>query len=122
VVEAQHGDVRQVLEPERLPRAPLVEPLRSPCEGVVAAIDAQTVGVAAVRLGAGRATKLDLIRHDVGFVLHKKVGDRVALGEPLLDVHAGDRPTLEAAMREVAAAYAYSDEPVAPLPVLFDHA
>ena len=44
--------------------------------------------IAAMQLGAGRATKEDIIDPAVGIVLHKKVGDKVAVGEALLTIHA----------------------------------
>jgi pyrimidine-nucleoside phosphorylase len=122
VVDAQGGDASQVLEPERLPHAPVVVALPSPRDGYLARLDALVIGLAAVRLGAGRATKADTIRHDVGFVLHAKVGDRVRAGDPLLEVHAASRETAERALAEAASAFAIADEPVAPLPVLLGEA
>lgn len=117
-VAAQGGDARSVLEPERLPRAPVVRPLPSPRSGYVAGVNARTIGQAAVALGAGRATKGAAIRHDVGFVLHRKTGDAVAAGEPLLDVHAASDAAAAAALRAAATAYWFSDEPVSAPPVL----
>src|SRR5579885_2397829 len=118
VVAAQGGDVRCVLEPERLPRAPVVHPLPSPRAGYIAAVDALAIGRAAVALGAGRAAKGEPIRHEVGFVLHRKTGDPVAAGEPLLDVHAASEADADAALPAAAAAYRFSDEPVPAPPVL----
>jgi pyrimidine-nucleoside phosphorylase len=118
VVAAQGGDADQVLQPERLLRAPVVRELPSQRAGYVAALDARAIGLAAVRLGAGRVTKSGRIRHDVGFVLRRKTGDRVESGEPLLEVHAAEAPSAEAALREALAAYTFADEPVAPPPLL----
>ncbi len=118
VVAAQGGDARCLLEPERLPRAPVLRSLPSPRAGYVAAVDALAIGRAAVALGAGRATKGEPVRHDVGFVLHRKTGDVVAAGEPLLEVHAASDADAEAALRAAAVAYRFSDEPVAATPVV----
>ncbi|HLA24766.1 MAG TPA: pyrimidine-nucleoside phosphorylase, partial [bacterium] len=85
MVRAQGGDGSVVEEPDRLPTAPVVEAVVSPAAGFVAAIDAEALGVAAMTLGAGRATKDDTIDPAVGIVLRKKVGDAVRRGEPLAD-------------------------------------
>lgn len=55
--------------------------------GTVHAIDALALGVHAMQLGAGRATKEDSIDHDVGLVMNKKVGDRVAVDDVLVYVY-----------------------------------
>ncbi|HRE28832.1 MAG TPA: hypothetical protein PK954_19470, partial [Anaerolineales bacterium] len=68
-------------------------------------MDAREIGLAAVDLGAGRHKKTDAIDHAVGFVIHHKVGDRVAKGDPLFTVHANDRARLKQAHERVAAAH-----------------
>jgi pyrimidine-nucleoside phosphorylase len=87
LVAAQGGDVGMVDDPAKLPRAPRVETLRAPRNAYVAAIAAGRVGIASVRLGAGREKKGDPIDHRPGIVLHAKVGDRVERGQPYADVH-----------------------------------
>jgi pyrimidine-nucleoside phosphorylase len=108
MVEAQGGDARMVDDPSRLPRAPKVETLRAPRASYVAAIDAEAVGVASVHLGAGRERKGDPIDLRTGIVLHVKVGDRVAKGQPVADVHVAGRPTDAAAIDEVRRAFRWS--------------
>ena len=118
VVEAQGGNRGQVLDTATLPHAPVVRPLLSPGTGYVSRLDALTVGRAAVRLGAGRAAKAERIRHDVGIVLHCKVGDYVETGEPLLDVHAATDHMAKAAIHDLLQAYEFEAERLEPLPVL----
>jgi pyrimidine-nucleoside phosphorylase len=67
---------------------------------VVAELDALTVGLAAMRLGAGRRTKDDEVDHAVGIELRANVGDRIAAGDPLLTIYARD----DEAAHEAAAA------------------
>ncbi|WP_431047725.1 thymidine phosphorylase [Streptomyces sp. P1-3] len=55
--------------------------------GVLTAMDAYAVGVAAWRLGAGRARKEDLVQAGAGIELHAKPGDTVTAGQPLLTLH-----------------------------------
>jgi pyrimidine-nucleoside phosphorylase len=91
IVRAQGGDPRALSDPERLPRAPRTYDVGAPAAGIVEAIDAQALGLAAVALGAGRARVEDRVDPAVGLVVHRRLGDRVARGEPLCTVHEGDR-------------------------------
>ena len=56
-------------------------------DGVLPRLDALAVGVAAWRLGAGRARKEDPVQAGAGVVIHAKPGDRVTAGQPLLTLH-----------------------------------
>jgi len=108
LAQAQGGDVRIVDEPGRLPRAPRVETLRAPRTAFVAALDAEQVGVASVRLGAGREKKGDPIDLRTGIVLHAKVGDRVERGQPIADVHVAGRASDAAAIEQIRGAFRWS--------------
>jgi pyrimidine-nucleoside phosphorylase/thymidine phosphorylase len=121
IVEAQGGDPRAVDDPGRLPRAAEVVEVASPAAGVVEAIDGEALGLAAMALGAGRARVEDRIDPAVGLVLARKVGDRVAPGEPLLLVHrnAAGEPQPRVAAR-VLAAYRIGPGPVAPGPLVLE--
>jgi len=103
-----------------LPVAPVVRELPAPREGYVQSLSAIGVGMAAVHLGAGRATKEDTIDHAVGVVVHAKRGDRVEESQPVAAIHARTNEQAEAAAREVLAAYALGDEPVPERPVLLE--
>ncbi len=92
IVEAQGGDPRALGDPDRLPRATRVVEVASPVTGVVEAIDAEAVGLAAMALGAGRSRVEDVVDPAAGLEVWKKVGDRVEAGEPLAAMHVGDRP------------------------------
>ena len=87
-------------------------------EGFVTDIDALTLGVAAVALGAGRRVKEDAVDPAAGFVLLKKPGEPVRSGEPLVTVSATDPGRLDRAA--VLGAFAFGPEPPAPAPVLLD--
>lgn len=88
LIEAQGGDSSVVDHPEKLASAPYQIALPALKSGYVSRIIADQIGIAAMQLGAGRATKEDIIDPAVGIVLHKKVGDKVAEGEALLTIHA----------------------------------
>ena len=127
-IAAQGGDpssgsgeaLRAVDDPTRLPRAPIIRPLAAPRGGYVAAVDAREVGFTVVDLGGGRARKDDPVDPAVGVVLAErgKIGGKVAAGEPLLWVHARDEAACAAALARLAAAYTFSDAPVAAPPVV----
>jgi pyrimidine-nucleoside phosphorylase len=120
LVEAQGGDVRQVDEPERLPQARYQETLYAEENGYAAEVNALKVAQATLELGAGRARKTDPIDPAVGVVVHKKVGDRVAKGDPLFTVHANDPEKLARAKAVLAEAVVLSPEPQTPPPAFYD--
>ena len=119
LVEAQGGDASYVDQPEKLPRARLIDQVPSPRTGWLTRLDARAVGEAAVALGAGRASKADAVDHAVGFVIHHKVGDHVEQGAPLFSVHANDEKKLAEARLRVLEAHAIGDSAVAPLPLFY---
>ncbi|HDX9588212.1 TPA: pyrimidine-nucleoside phosphorylase [Bacillus pseudomycoides] len=84
----QGGDSSIVDQPEKLPQAKYVIDVPAKTSGVVSNIVADEIGIAAMLLGAGRATKEDEIDLAVGLMLRKKVGDAVKEGEPLVTIYA----------------------------------
>jgi thymidine phosphorylase len=90
------------------PAAPEVEAVRSEVDGVVAAVDAYAIGVAAWRLGAGRARKEDPVSAAAGVLLHKKPGDPVRAGEVLYELRAEDASRISDALPDARAAVAVS--------------
>ncbi|WP_373892698.1 pyrimidine-nucleoside phosphorylase [Virgibacillus natechei] len=85
---SQGGEASVADSPELLAQAAHKIELPSKQSGTVANIIADDVGTAAMMLGAGRATKDSKIDLAVGIVLHKKIGDDVEEGEPLLTIHS----------------------------------
>jgi thymidine phosphorylase len=83
MVAAQGGDPGAPL-----PKARETLIVRAPASGVVQRLDAYAVGVAAWRLGAGRARKEDPVSPGAGVVLAAKIGDPVTEGGPLFVLHA----------------------------------
>jgi pyrimidine-nucleoside phosphorylase len=84
----QGGDSSIVDHPEKLPQAKYVMDIPAKTSGVVSNIVADEIGIAAMLLGAGRATKEDEIDLAVGLMLRKKVGDVVREGESLVTIYA----------------------------------
>jgi pyrimidine-nucleoside phosphorylase len=115
-IRAQGGDP----DGAALPTAPVVHPVRAPSPGYVARIGAVRVGMAALRLGAGRATKDDQIDHAVGVVCSRKRTDRVETGDVLAEVHARDDAGAAAAAAEVLAAYELAAEAPPERPIVLE--
>jgi pyrimidine-nucleoside phosphorylase len=115
-VRAQGGDP----DPAVLPRAPVVREVAASRAGHVQALPALDVGVAALHLGAGRATKDAPIDHAVGIVCEAKCGDRVEQGQTLAVVHARDAAAADEAERSLLRAYRIGDEAPEPRPVVLD--
>jgi thymidine phosphorylase len=87
MIELQGGDPRVVDDPGRLPKATQTLNVPAPRAGYVSAIQCERAGTACVILGGGRERKEDSVDPAVGFVLHKKVGDSVSVGESLCTIH-----------------------------------
>ncbi|WP_416175816.1 pyrimidine-nucleoside phosphorylase [Clostridium sp.] len=84
----QGGDEAVVDNPEKLPQAKYKIPVPAKRSGFVSNMVADQIGIAAMLLGAGRATKEDKIDLAVGLVLKKKVGDKVEKGESLMTIYS----------------------------------
>lgn len=119
LVAAQGGDLSYVTDPDRLPRAPLVQATPAPRSGYLSGINARTVGETSVLLGGGRAKKSDAIDYSVGIEIFHKVGDRVEAGAPLFAVHARSQAELDDASQRLLEAHTWSDTPVEPLPLFY---
>ncbi|HEY6763487.1 MAG TPA: thymidine phosphorylase [Candidatus Sulfotelmatobacter sp.] len=87
MVELQGGDRRAIDDTHLLPQARYTEEVPSPKAGYLASAQCEQIGTACVILGGGRDRKEDSVDPAVGIVLHKKVGDAVAAGEPLATIH-----------------------------------
>jgi thymidine phosphorylase len=99
MISAQGGDPAAPL-----PVAPITEVVRAERAGVLTRVDAYGVGVAAWRLGAGRARKEDAVSKSAGVLLHRREGDRVAVGDPLLELRTEDAERIPNALDALSGA------------------
>ena len=90
-IENQGGDPAVIDDYSRLPQAEHQMVLTAESGGFIAGMNAHEIGLSAMLLGAGRAKKDDAIDPSAGIVLHKKIGDSVSAGEPLLTMHYSGR-------------------------------
>jgi thymidine phosphorylase len=102
-----------------LPTARDTHTVPAPADGVLTRLDAMAVGVAAWRLGAGRARKEDPVSAAAGVEMHAKPGASVRGGEPLLTLHSDDATRFARALEALDGAYDIAPEgsrpPDAPL-------
>jgi pyrimidine-nucleoside phosphorylase len=98
MVDGQGGDPRICEDRSLLPRARERAVVCASQDGRVAHVGCRDIGRAVMRLGAGRETVESRIDPAVGVVLHKKLGELVVTGEPLLTAHYNDVGRLEQAM------------------------
>jgi pyrimidine-nucleoside phosphorylase len=119
MVEAQGGDPRVADDPAAvLPRAPAVVPIVADRDGALAATEAEAIGLASVALGAGRVRKGDPIDPAVGIVVRPKIGDAIAAGDTIGEVHARSRDDADEAVRRVLGALTVADGPVEAPPLV----
>lgn len=102
-----------------LPRPAHVHVVPCPESGILSALDAYAVGVAAWRLGAGRARREDPVQHAAGVLCHAKPGDRVVHGQPLLELHTDTPEAIEAALDALTGAVRVGASPE-PAPLVLD--
>ncbi len=94
MITAQGGDPDAAL-----PTAAEKQVLSAPSSGMLTRLDAYAVGVAAWRLGAGRARKEDPVSAGAGVVLLAKPGDQVRAGQPMLELHTDEPARFERALQ-----------------------
>ncbi|RIQ23287.1 thymidine phosphorylase [Jiangella rhizosphaerae] len=100
MIAAQGGDPSAAL-----PRARETHTVLAPADGVLARLDAYQVGVAAWRLGAGRARKDEDVQAAAGVELHAKPGAVVRAGEPLLTLHTDEPARFDRALEALDGGY-----------------
>jgi thymidine phosphorylase len=103
-----------------LPTAKEREDVPAPASGVLTRLDALAVGVAAWRLGAGRARKEDAVSAGAGVRLLARPGDRVTAGSPLLELHTDDPGRFAAARAALDGGIEIGDSAPAERPLLLD--
>jgi thymidine phosphorylase len=116
MISAQGGDPAAAL-----PTARESHVVTAPSTGVLTRLDAMAVGVAAWRLGAGRARKEDAVQAGAGVVWHARPGDAVGEGEPLFTLLSDDEDRFERALDALAGGYDVGDAAsYEPTPLVLD--
>jgi len=111
VIAAQGGNPQVLDRFELLPNATGVREITSPRAGFVSAIDAEEMGRASARMGAGRELPEDRVDPAVGIILEIKVGERVEAGSVLCRLYYTNEENLEEAAQVVEGAFRISSQP-----------
>ncbi|HOO77918.1 MAG TPA: thymidine phosphorylase [bacterium] len=114
----QGGDPACVDDPSLLPAAGQRFDLLADASGYIARLNALEMGLACVELGAGRSRAEDKIDMGTGIVFHRKVGDRVEEGDPILTIHH-DRGDISSQIDRCRKAIVLQDSPCDPYPILY---
>ncbi|WP_035284273.1 MULTISPECIES: pyrimidine-nucleoside phosphorylase [unclassified Clostridium] len=118
-IASQGGNPNQVDNTELLPKAKHIVEIKSEEDGYVTKIDSQHIGLIAMELGAGRATKEDSVDLAVGVLLNKKRGDKVLKGETLAYIHANDESKIEKAGKNIIESYHIAKESPKDIPLIY---
>ena len=114
MISAQGGDPSAPL-----PRARETHVVPAPASGVLTRLDAMAVGMAAWRLGAGRASQGDVVQAGAGVEWHARPGDTVTAGEPLLTLHTDEPERFERALASLEGGFSVGDS-CTPTPLIHD--
>ena len=101
MIAAQGGDPRVVEDLSLLPQAAVKRVMRAETAGYLSAMDTTALGMAAQRMGAGRAKKSDMLDYTVGYVLHVRLGDEVTEDTPLATLYARNEAEAEEAEKAI---------------------
>lgn len=113
MVKAQGGDINALEDYSLLPQAKIKYELKAQEDFYISELDAEKLGLCAMKLGAGRAKKEDKIDLAVGMVVNKKVGDYVSSGESVVTIHGNDERLVEEVLPEIKSAVKTSKQKVA---------
>jgi len=120
MIEAQGGTPEVLDNPDLLPKSAEQVMVQSEQEGFVHWINAREIGWSSLLLGAGRLRKEDKIDPAAGIVLRKKMGDQVAVGEPLAELHVNRRDNLDEVKERVKKSFVIGQERPQLPPLIFD--
>lgn len=117
-IEAQGGNPLVLDDLSLLPSSPCHIELKATSNGWISRIDAQTIGEAAVELGAGRKTKEDSLDLGAGIELKVEVGDRVEQGQAIATVYGARQELLDAQQQAITEAFSISKSETARKPLI----
>ena len=115
LVKNQGGDITYIENPNKFTKSKFIEKIYSKKNGYISSIDAKKVGNLSMFLGAGRNKKEDRINPNVGIVLNKKVGDKVAKDDLLAIIYLDEKEKCEESKKRLEEIIQISEEQV-PVP------
>ncbi len=111
-VAAQGGNIAVIEDPSKLPQASHIIEVKAEKAGYLESVQSDEVGISAMMLGAGRATKDDVLDMSAGIVLNKKVGDKVDAGETIATLYTCDEAKIAPAQERFLNALTFTDHEI----------
>ena len=119
MVKAQGGDDSVLRDYDKFAKAPYQREVIAKTDGFITKMNAETIGVTSVILGAGRETKESDIDFSAGLVIHKKFGDSVKAGESLATLYTSKESSLDEAEKRYFAAIEIGNTQPAQKPLVY---
>lgn len=111
MVKAQGGNIKMIEDTSLLPKSKFITKIKSKMNGNVKLIHSEKLGILAMHLGAGRATKEDSVNHGVGLKISCKKGDSIKAGDTICYVYH-DQDLTEEWLQEIYEAFVFTDDKV----------
>ena len=119
-ISSQGGKREWVENTDLFPKATHTFEIKAEKDGYISKMDAESIGIASVILGAGRETKDDTIDMSAGIVLNKKTGDKVEKGDILATLYSCNEKSFESSKEKFLSALEFSENPIKEEPLVFD--
>ena len=111
-IASQGGNKEWLENTDLFPKAKYKFEIKAENDGYISKMDAESIGIASVILGAGRETKEDIIDMSAGIVLNKKTGDKIAKGDTLATLYSCNESAFNSAKEKFVYALEFSEEPI----------
>lgn len=121
MIQGHNGNPKVINDYSLFPQASIKEDFLALESGYISEMNALTIGISSVLLGGGRETMDSQLDYGVGYIIHKKLGDKVEKNEPILTIHANDKVKLEKAKIKLKQAFQYNDKPVNIPPLVYGY-
>ena len=118
-VKYQGGDESYILNPDKFPKAKYIVEVKTEKAGYIQKINAEGIGEAARKLGAGRAKKEDPIDYTAGVLLNKKVGDKVMGNELLATIHTNKEEVINEVIDDILECYEIGPDKTSKKPLIY---
>ncbi|MEW8954935.1 pyrimidine-nucleoside phosphorylase [Clostridium sp.] len=118
-IKAQGGDDTFIDDTNKFPKAKYIVPVTVEEEGVVEKIHSEDIGLIAMELGAGRATKESVIDLAVGIMLNKKRGDKISKGDVIAYIHSNDEDNINKAKENIIKSYVINKDYKDSIPLIY---
>lgn len=119
-IKAQGGDTSYIDNTDKFEKARYIKEVLAPKDGYITKINAEAIGLIAMELGAGRATKDSEIDLSVGLVLNKKRGEKVNKGEVIAFIHSNNENNIEKAYNDIILNISISESYDNKIPLIYD--